>query len=308
MEYREGRCPKCGEVMQIPVGRERIICMFCGWEFSISESAEADETAYRDELARFQENAEEIYTEVEKTVKGFHRTEYADSFAQYQIRERENLDTLRRAMNAAHDREKAAGELAAVLVDAAKEALTAKGSRLTRESAQMTMNMYMVTFVLPALLSVDDGKLSDLADAVCVLWAKTFKKSNIQAADFHTLNEGFRRKLCYITTAVCEGLHKPQDCYELKVLRNYRDGYLASLEDGEALIEQYYDIAPTIVKRMSRRKDRETLYRGLYEEYIRPCIDLIEEGKNEECREKYQEMVGMLQNTYMQGDGASGDR
>ena len=45
MEYREGRCPKCNEVMQIPIGRDKIICMFCGQEFSVEEAREEEQAA-----------------------------------------------------------------------------------------------------------------------------------------------------------------------------------------------------------------------------------------------------------------------
>ena len=37
----------------------------------------------------------------------------------------------------------------------------------------------------------------------------------------------------------------------------------------------------------------------LYETYISPCVHLIEEAKNEECLEKYQEMVEMLKGRYL---------
>ena len=38
------------------------------------------------------------------------------------------------------------------------------------------------------------------------------------------------------------------------------------------------DIAPTIVKRIGRRSDAGTIYQGIYDQYLKPCIRLIEEG------------------------------
>ena len=58
-------------------------------------------------------------------------------------------------------------------------------------------------------------------------------------------------------------------------------------------------MAPTIVRRIGKREDHEQIYHSLYETYISPCVHLIEEQKNEECREKYQEMVEMLRAEYM---------
>ncbi len=299
MEYKEGRCPKCGEAMQIPSGREKLICMFCGQEFSVLESREKEEAAYKEQLERFRERAGLLFHDMDKTIMGFQKDKYVGSFEQYLIAQQENLKLIRSAMLAAPDRERAASELSEIITGCAGELMDAHKGRLGKESAQMTLNMYTVTYVLPAILSIDNEQYADLADAVCEKWSIAFKNSKIQAAGYESLQSGFRRKLCYITTAVCEGMNKPADCYELKLLKNYRDGYLADMPDGEEVISQYYDIAPTIVKRINKQKDHATIYRSLYEAYISPCVRLIEEEKNDECREKYQEMVEMLRREYM---------
>ena len=299
MEYREGRCPKCREVMQIPVGRERIICMFCGQEFSPEEGREADEHAYETYLAQFEAHADAFFADVEKTVKGFQRNEYEGSYKQYLITHQENLRIIRSAMLAASDRQRAVDGISEVFLDNARAMMDVQKGKLGRESMQMTLNMYMVTYVLPAILSLDQGAFSDLTGEICRKWSQTFKNSKIQAADFNSLKDGFRRKLCYITTAVCEGLKKPSDCYELRVLKSYRDSYLSGKEQGEALIARYYDIAPTIVKRINKKKESREIYQKLYQTYISPCIRLIEEGENEACLKKYEEMVEMLRAEYM---------
>ncbi len=299
MVYREGRCPKCKEVMQIPAGRNQIICMFCGETFAVADTDEVDAGNYAAELEAFRECVDSLFCDVEKTVKGFQRNQYEGSFQNYLLACQKQLKTIDRIMHAAPDRTAAAETLAETVTDAAQRAMENSGvGRLGRESLQMTMNMYMVTYVLPAILYTDAG-LADLTDCICRKWSAAFKKSNIQAATFDSLKEGFRRKLCYITTAVCESLHKPRDCYELQVLKAYRDNYLSTAPGGEALIAQYYDLAPTIVKRVNKQKEHETIYRELYDTYISPCVRLIEEGENEACREKYQEMVERLQAEYI---------
>ena len=54
-------------------------------------------------------------------------------------------------------------------------------------------------------------------------WKEAFPKSALQATSFEEIEQGFRKKFCYITSAVCETFGKPDDCYELTLLRNYRD-------------------------------------------------------------------------------------
>ena len=96
---------------------------------------------------------------------------------------------------------------------------------------------------------------------------------------------------CFLTTAVCEYLGKPDDCEELTTLRAYRDNWLAKQPGGRELIEEYYAIAPGIVRAMKDSPDYGELCETLLARYIRPCLALIAEGKNEECKRLYMEMV-----------------
>lgn len=96
---------------------------------------------------------------------------------------------------------------------------------------------------------------------------------------------------CFITTAVCEKLGKPDDCFELTTLRKYRDTWLINSDGGEELIKEYYRIAPLIVSKIKISDKYEELCQHLLETYINPCLDLIANSKNEECRDKYIEMV-----------------
>ena len=102
-----------------------------------------------------------------------------------------------------------------------------------------------------------------------------------------------------MTTAVCRSLDKPDGCYELKTLRDYRDRYLASSPGGRETIREYYNIAPTIVKRIERQKNADEIYRKIWKEYLERCIGLIETGKMEECREVYTKMVHELEREYL---------
>ena len=99
---------------------------------------------------------------------------------------------------------------------------------------------------------------------------------------------------CFITTAVCEYFNKPDNCYELTVLREYRDNWLAKQEPGVMLIKEYYDIAPKIVGILQNHDERDVIYGEIWEKYINPCIKLIEMIEYHSCRELYSEMVDTL--------------
>lgn len=103
---------------------------------------------------------------------------------------------------------------------------------------------------------------------------------------------------CYLTTACVVSKGLPDDCHELETLRKFRDSYLKPTEEGAKLVEEYYALAPRIVSRINESKERKTVYDGLYEKVIAPCVALIEQGCYEETKDLYCKMVLTLQEKY----------
>ena len=99
---------------------------------------------------------------------------------------------------------------------------------------------------------------------------------------------------CFITTAVCEYLHKPDDCYELTTLRAFRDGWLVNQPNGDEIVKEYYRLAPQIVEQLEQSDEKDLVYGELLDYYIAPCIKLIELNAYEACRDLYTEMVNKL--------------
>jgi serine/threonine protein kinase/rRNA-processing protein FCF1 len=104
---------------------------------------------------------------------------------------------------------------------------------------------------------------------------------------------------CFITTAVCDYLNKPDDCYELTTLRKFRDNWLSRQSSGSTLVKEYYDIAPKIVEAINTKADKNKIYDNLWKDYISPCIKLIEFAAYEPCRDLYIEMVTKLKTKYI---------
>ncbi len=102
-------------------------------------------------------------------------------------------------------------------------------------------------------------------------------------------NDGYTGK-CFLTSACVSYLGKPDDCYELTVLRSFRDGYLSESDEGKELIKEYYAIAPSIVEKINSSQQKEALYAYIYEN-IKNCIFFIENGENENALERYKNMV-----------------
>jgi hypothetical protein len=55
---------------------------------------------------------------------------------------------------------------------------------------------------------------------------------------------------CFLTTASCDVIGLADDCWELRTLRHFRDGWLAHQPGGAADIARYYREAPAIAQRL----------------------------------------------------------
>lgn len=99
---------------------------------------------------------------------------------------------------------------------------------------------------------------------------------------------------CFITTATCKVIGLPDDCYELRILREFRDSWLRSHHPED--IEVYYKTAPTIVFGLDQREDSKDLYLEFYGHYIVPAIKLIEVKQYQAAYEKYRDLYSLALN------------
>jgi len=104
------------------------------------------------------------------------------------------------------------------------------------------------------------------------------------------LDDWFGIEDCYITTAVTKATGGPDDAYELETLRKYRDEFMKATPAGKELIQNYYDVAPKVVAKLSARKDNQEIYNYFYHRYIVPAVKQIEAGNNYAALTIYREM------------------
>ena len=228
----------------------------------------------------------------------FRKDRYKDAFQKLYLENQPVLEALEQGYLMVIDKDQYLTNMAEALAESACERLEACKRRGAKERLQMDLNLAMAVYVLPMILEYKGQSSKLLAEKAVASWKARFPKTNLQAAQFTYIEQGFHKKYCYITTAVCEVLGRPDDCYELNLLRNYRDTYLASLPDGEALIRQYYDVAPSIVKHIGQSGHSREIYQDIWEDYLQPCIQMIENGESEDCLRLYENMVSVLEEKY----------
>lgn len=244
------------------------------------------------------EGMKELLKDSQDAMKNFQRDIYPKAFEQYCSRHADTLLALENGYLQVIDKNQFLINMAEELARSAKEQLDAQPKKNAKEKLAADLNMCLVAYTIPAILETKNESAKPFSEEVLASWKKHFPKTNLKAADFEQINSGFERKFCYITTAVCQTLGKPDDCYELNLFRSYRDNYLMKREDGEALVHEYYDLAPTIIKHINRHRDSEDIYKKIWKHYLSPCLTLIENGQNEECMDLYISMVRDMQTKY----------
>jgi hypothetical protein len=106
-------------------------------------------------------------------------------------------------------------------------------------------------------------------------------------------------KGCFLTTACVEARDLPDDCYELRTLRDFRDNYVEDLPGGKRIIEEYYEIAPRIIKEIEKTVHSAEIFEELYEDLVRKSVRLIDFGYYKEAFENYRSTVKELKDKYL---------
>lgn len=104
---------------------------------------------------------------------------------------------------------------------------------------------------------------------------------------------------CFLTSACVDALGKEDDCEELTILRVYRDGWLAQQPNGKAEIQEYYRIAPEIVEKIKMSGKSKEIFKRIYDDMVKPCVELIKKKEYEAAHSIYKEQTELLAATYL---------
>lgn len=104
---------------------------------------------------------------------------------------------------------------------------------------------------------------------------------------------------CVVTSACMESKNLPDDCRELQTLRKLRDWMKGNLDDGNKLVAEYEGLAPAIVKAINDRPDAKTVWSRIYDKFIKPAVDLVEQGNNKVAVKVYKDGILELAHDYL---------
>ena len=304
---RRGRCPYCGGELEFPDELERGRCMYCGRAIHVDElvtgnldelRAQAD-VSYREAL----EEIPGIFLRYPTLMKKFNEFDYEEAFESFMAAERGVIEKVDLACRMLPEEERAERlqAIAERLVDTIMQEIQnrTKGSFGKKAVVVNDCKMQQVVFIVPMVRELHLSVSEEFADQIVAAWAARNKGDTYYKGDYHKMIRGFRnRKACYITTAVCETFDKPDNCYELMRFREFRDDYLLKQPECPALVDEYYELAPRIVAAIDMCPDSAQIYEGIWEEYLSPCLQMIEAEDYEGCEGTYVTMVRTLEQKY----------
>lgn len=291
MDWKEVECPVCHEKMQAPGKRENIICMFCGTTIFLNR--DKDKNPFQPEL--FPQQVRQMLSGFEGWLEQFSYEAYPLAFDTFCKENEEFLQQVDRGIL-----QQQASFLQTSFLKEAQAFIEAGSTKNNRKQLLYRLNIYIAVYPIPAILHTSKEEARSFCTSLGEGWGETFSVSAVKAADYESIFNGFKRKLCYITTAVCKALNKPEDCSEMIRLKEYRDGYFSRQPEGEALIEEYYNISPTILKRIEKTSQGKEKYLWIWNRFLLPCLSALEQGREAECGLIYQEMVNQLRKEYLE--------
>lgn len=295
MEYRPIHCPYCGLELQVPVDVEQVVCMYCARPIDI-KALFTPTVAEPDGGKQLQQalsllNSTLFDFELEEV--SFTQKAYPECFSSYSGRLNTALQTLQGVQ------EEDCHAFAQALISHISDSLHYRQVRSSKSSIFFRYRMMVAVYLIPTLHDSPVREANIVLASFLQLWNDKYPKETLSSVSFEQINNGWRRKGCYITTAVCCNLHKPDNCTELQTLRHFRDDWMRQRPDDLLLIQEYYTFAPSIVTAIDTAPEAAKTYHTLWKDYISPCVRDAAAGKNVRCLRRYKQMMLRLEKQYL---------
>lgn len=289
MSGRALRCPHCGKEFQISGDAgEKVFCPYC------AQPQEPDAAAVSS--VPLGEAAGLLPPEAFSDVIRFDRlnaNHYVESFASYR-------QAILPALQAYLREEAAYGDKAAELFSGALfDGFTREEQSARKKSVrEFDLRISITTLMIPAILDLNTPAADRLTDLFLQKWNAVHREP-LGRATYSEIQKGFRKKLCFITTAVCTELGKGDDCGELRALRAFRDGYLSRTPLGRKKISEYYLFAPLIVGSVEASGQAEAEWNRVYRDYLSPCLAALRRHRPGKCERIYETMMSELEQKWL---------
>ncbi len=300
-ETISGFCRHCGKHLEIPAELTEFSCLYCGTRMKaedLQRQERVDCLEARAALEKAKKGLPGAVTGYLNAFRYLNAKAFPEHFKKYTEENREVLEALPPAAQVpgAPLEELADSLLSALETWSLKEKKSTRSQDSLLDDAKITICLLLI----PALRSLGDPAGEAFCQVLHKKWLEKYPKKVFSLTNYETIMGGFQnRKLCFITTAVCQMAGKPDDCPELTAFRHFRDTYMKA--HCPELIETYYEIAPAIVTVIDYTDSPERVYPEIWERYLSSCYEDLRNQNWESCQKTYTEMVQALSRRYLWG-------
>lgn len=293
MDYYSYRCPHCGKELQVPKDAEHIVCMFCAKPIDIKKSGDKEQAICSQNLAEAENALSDEVFSFRIELNNMSRKTYPVLFETYRRIFEPSLQCFRTA--ALSDKDLAVEVFSDLLYKGFLQQIQNKKAPAGSFDCRFTMT----SLTIPCILEQKTDAADQLADRFLEKWNAKYPKHTLGKATYEMIENGFKKKLCFITTAVCASLQKGDSCPELTAFREFRDGWLKQTPLGPSKITEYYLYAPIIVEAIERSGQKTSVYRNIWDRYLTPCLDSLHTGDNLKCYRLYEAMMRNLETDWL---------
>lgn len=302
----KGKCPNCGKALELPEELEEFSCLYCGSRMTMENFVAFNSKVQ--EAVDWEADPEYVRLHLIDAVKKYPRyfekigrDTYVPAFEAYEKGNAQLLQMMDRVACGQTDNGKQwMTELCDTFIQELETEMTAdpRWKKAGKSTVLFENKLMLALFLTPLAKKLELQSAGLFCTELHRQWMLHWPKELWQPGDYQRIVDGYKKKrLCFITTAVCEQEGKPDNCEELTAFRAFRDSWLTE-HNGTELIREYYDVAPEIVVRMELCDDSADRCAEIRRRWLGPCYELLQAEKMEECRDVYVEMVRTLQHRY----------
>jgi hypothetical protein len=306
MEVKAVTCPECCMAFTVNDSITKVTCNYCGAVFNIIPTNKDFLSDEKDEMNAgfyFDKAVAALTPEVTTLLDASNiltAQNYLNSFNDYYEAICESFKYFEKAYNLYDgDKKELLLKYAEVFSTKIKENVGKNNFNLLKGSQLENVIYLYVAFAVPSILKFETEYSDILADFLLQTWNLERKNRKVSKSTFEDIQKGFKSKLCFITTAVCRTLGLPDSCYELQAFREFRDDYLLKQAGGKEQVQEYYLIAPLIVKAIDVSPEKERIYHSIWGDYLSKCLVMYEQHNYQQCRNTYTEMVNVLRDEWL---------
>lgn len=139
------------------------------------------------------DHAQTMFDGMSDMMKRLKKASYAKNMEEFRARNGRTFREMTDYVDAAEDKDAAAGEIARTFAERVETAFQVKGR--IKSCTQADLNFFMIFYVFPAILLTNHPEAKRIADAIRDTWRSTFKESNIDYKDYDTMYSSFNEKI-----------------------------------------------------------------------------------------------------------------